>query len=182
MPGGIPNLVYTCEPWEVDLGRRELRSRGTPVALGNRAFEIVEALARAGGQLVTKDELMERLWPGAVVGDNTLHVHISAVRKAFGPDRGMLKTSPGRGYRLVGGWTLRHGEAAEMMPVPQPARQFAELLPTNFPPIVTRLVGRSMAVQRVRDLVSAHRVVTLTGPGGIGKTALAMTAVGDLLA
>ena len=138
MPGAVPNLVYTCEPWEVDLGRRELRSRGTPVALGNRAFEIVEVLARAGGQLVTKDDLMERIWPGAIVGDNTLHVHMSAVRKALGPDRGMLKTSPGRGYRLVGDWTVRHGEATEgRRPYPSRAPS-AERPPTNFPAIVSQ--------------------------------------------
>src|SRR5262249_4751501 len=136
----------------------------------------------AGGQLVTKDDLMERIWPGAIVGDNTLHVHISAVRKAFGSDRGMLKTSPGRGYRLVGGWTVQQGEATEATPVPRPRPQPAHRPSTNFPVIVTRLVGRSTAVQRVRDLVSAYRVVTLTGPGGIGKTALAMKAVSGLLA
>ena len=180
----IPSLVYTSEPWEVDVGRRELRSRGMPVALGNRAFEIVEVLAQAKGQLVSKDELMERIWAGAIVGDNTLHVHISAVRKAFGTDRGMLKTSPGRGYRLVGSWTVRHGEPAETMPLTQPQAipQPAERPPTNFPLIVTRLIGRSTAVQRVRDLVSAYRVVTLTGPGGIGKTALAVKAVSGLRA
>ena len=182
MSGGTPNLVYACEPWEVDVARRELRSGGTPVALGNRAFEIVEVLARAGGRLVTKDDLMERIWPGAVVGENTLHVHISAVRKALGTDRGMLKTSPGRGYRLVGDWKARHGEAAEALPAPQPRLQSGERPPTNFPLVVTRLVGRSMAVQRVHDLLSAYRVVTVTGPGGIGKTALAMKAVRDLLA
>jgi predicted ATPase/DNA-binding winged helix-turn-helix (wHTH) protein len=179
MPEADPNLVYACEPWEVDLGRRELRSRGTPVALGNRAFEIVEVLARAGGQLVTKDDLMERIWPGAIVGDNTLHVHIAAVRKAFGSDRRMLQTSPGRGYRLVGGWTAQRGEAAAVPP--QLRVESAERPPTNFPVIVTQLVGRSAAVQRVRDLVSAYRVATLTGPGGIGKTALAMKAVRGLL-
>src|SRR5215813_12512406 len=181
MAGSLPNLVYACDPWEIDIGRRELRSRGMPVALGNRAFEIVEVLARAAGQLVTKDDLMERIWPGAVVGENTLHVHISAVRKALGSDRGMLKTSPGRGYQLLGGWTVRHGEAAEAQPTRRQPPQSAERPLTNFPVIVTRLVGRSMAVQRVHDLVSAYRVVTLTGPGGIGKTALAMKAVRDLL-
>ena len=183
MHGATQNPVYTCGPWEVDLGRRELRSRGTPVALGNRAFEIVEVLARAGGQLVTKDDLMEHIWPGAIVGDNTLHVHIAAVRKAFGSDRGMLQTAPGRGYRLVGSWAVQHGEeASEAALVLQPRARSAERPATNFPVVVTRLVGRSAAVQRVRDLVSAYRVVTLTGPGGIGKTALAMKAVRDLLA
>lgn len=177
MSGASPNLVYTREAWEVDLARRELRSRGTPVALGGRAFEIVEVLAQAEGQLVTKDQLMERIWPGAIVGDNTLHVHISAVRKAFGSDRGMLKTSPGRGYRLVGGWTARQGGGADGLVMPQPRLRAAQGLTTTFPVTAIRLVGRSTAIQRVRDLVSAYRVVTLTGPGGIGKTALATKAV-----
>lgn len=181
MPASVQNLVFTCGPWEVDLGRRELRSSGAPVALGNRAFEIVEVLARAAGQLVTKDDLMERIWPGAIVGDNTLHVHIAAVRKAFGSDRAMLQTAPGRGYRLVGGWSGQRSEATEA-PSPLPRREPPTERPaTNFPVVVTRLVGRSTAVQRVRDLVSAYRVVTLTGPGGIGKTALALKAVRDLL-
>ena len=181
MPEAGPNLIYTCEPWEVDLGRRELRSRGTPVALGNRAFEIVEVLVRARGQLVAKDDLMERIWPGAIVGENTLQVHISAVRKALGSDRGMLKTSHGRGYRLAGSWTVQHSEAIEAPPIPQPPPPSAERPPTNLPAIASQLVGRTTAVQRVHDLVSAYRVVTLTGPGGIGKTALALKAAGDLL-
>ncbi|MBV8653246.1 MAG: winged helix-turn-helix domain-containing protein, partial [Alphaproteobacteria bacterium] len=182
MPGATPNLVLACEPWEIDLGRRELRSHGTPVTLGSRAFEIVEVLAKAGGDLVTKDDLMDRVWPGATVGDNTIHVHISAVRKALGSDRGMLKTAPGRGYRLVGGWTVQQGDPSVVPPVLPPPPQSAARPPTNFPVIVTQLIGRSTALQRVRDLVSAYRVVTLTGPGGIGKTVLAMKAVRALLA
>jgi predicted ATPase/DNA-binding winged helix-turn-helix (wHTH) protein len=176
------NLVYVCKHWEVDPGRRELRSHGTPVALGNRAFEIIEALARAEGQLVTKDDLMERIWPGTIVGENTLQVHISAVRKALGPDRSMLKTSHGRGYRLLGDWIVRRGEAAGTPAVPRPRPPSAERPPTNLPAIVTPLIGRSAAVQHVRDLVSAYRLVTLTGPGGIGKTTLATKVARDLLA
>jgi predicted ATPase/DNA-binding winged helix-turn-helix (wHTH) protein len=183
MPSAVPNLVYTREPWEIDLSRRELRSRGTPVALSNRAFDIVEILAQAEGKLVTKDDLMEQLWPGAIVGENTLHVHISAVRKALGSDRDMLKTSPGRGYRLIGGWSVRERERIEAPPVPHVHVLQAATRPlTNFPVLVTQLVGRSPAVQRVRDFLSAYRVVTLTGPGGIGKTALAVKAVRGVLA
>lgn len=182
MLGPIPNVVYAYEPWELDLGRRELRSRGTPVVLGHRAFEIVEVLAQARGQLVTKDHLMERIWRGVTVGDNTLRVHIHAVRKALGPDRDMLKTASGQGYRLIGNWTVQPGEATEAPPVLQPRPQASDRPPTNFPALVSRLVGRSTEVQRVRDLVSAYRVVTMTGPGGIGKTVLALKAARGLLA
>lgn len=131
--------------------------------------------------MVTKDDLMARVWPGVIVGENTIQVHMSAVRKALGADRGMLKTSHGRGYRLVGEWTARHEEATEAALVPQLRFTSAERPSSNFPAIVTELVGRSTAVQRVRDLISAYRTVTLAGAGGIGKTVLALEAVRALI-
>jgi predicted ATPase/DNA-binding winged helix-turn-helix (wHTH) protein len=174
------NLVYACDQWEIDLGRRELRSRGIPVPLGGRAFEVVRVLVQSAAVLVTKDQMMERVWPSATVGDGTLHVHISAVRKALGQDRALLKTVSGRGYRLLGSWmpqqrdaTAAQVQSSRTPPVASPAN--------NFPPIINRLVGRAAACQFVRDLVSAYRVVTLTGLGGIGKTVLAIKAVRYLL-
>src|SRR3979490_3233889 len=100
-------MVSESGEWEVDLARRELRARGVPVPIGSRAFEIVEVLVQSAGELVSKNELMDRVWPGATVEDNTLQFHISAIRKALGQDRGMLKTASGRGYRLLGAWTSR---------------------------------------------------------------------------
>jgi predicted ATPase len=176
------NLVYACDQWEIDLGRRELRSRGIPVPLGGRAFEVITVLVQSASEFVTKDHLMERVWPGATVGEGTIHVHISAVRKALGPDRGLLKTASGRGYRLLGSWTPQQREETAA-PVYSPLPRTSEAPPANnFPPLITRLVGRAAAAQFVRDLVSAYRVVTLTGPGGIGKTSLAVKAVRYLLA
>jgi predicted ATPase/DNA-binding winged helix-turn-helix (wHTH) protein len=181
MSEATANLVYACDQWEIDLGRRELRSRGIPVPLGGRAFEIVTVLVQSASELVTKDDLMERVWPGATVGEGTLHVHISAVRKALGPDRALLKTASGRGYRLLGSWTPQQREGTAP-PVYSPLPRRSGALPaSNFPPLVTRLIGRTAAAQLVRDLVSAYRVVTLTGPGGIGKTSLAIKAVRYLL-
>jgi len=141
------NLVYACEQWEVDLGRRELRSRGIPVPLGGRAFEIVTVLVQSATELVTKDHMMERVWPGAVVGEGTLHVHISAVRKALGQDRAMLKTVSGRGYRLLGSWTSQQREASAA-PVYSPLTRTSGAPPANnFPPLITRLIGRAAAAQ-----------------------------------
>jgi predicted ATPase/DNA-binding winged helix-turn-helix (wHTH) protein len=175
------NLVYAYEQWEIDLGRRELRSRGIPVPLGGRAFEIVTVLVQSAAQLVTKDHMMERVWPGAIVGEGTLHVHISAVRKALGQDRAMLKTVSGRGYRLLGSWTPQQREGTAAAVYSSLTRTSETPPANNFPPFVTRLIGRAAAAQFVRDLVSAYRVVTLTGPGGIGKTSLAIKAVRYLL-
>lgn len=175
------NLIYACEQWEIDLGRRELRSRGIPVPLGGRAFEVITVLVQSASEFVTKDHLMERVWPGATVGEGTIHVHISAVRKALGPDRGLLKTASGRGYRLLGSWTPQQREMTAA-PVYSPLTRPSGAPPANnFPPLITRLIGRAAACQFVRDLVSAYRVVTLTGPGGIGKTSLAIKAVRYLL-
>src|SRR5882762_11363957 len=167
-------LVYESGEWEVDLARRELRARGVPVPIGGRAFEIVEVLVRSAGEIVTKTDLMGRVWPGAVIEDNTLQFHISAIRKALGPDRGMLKTASGRGYRLLGGWTFRQERtSSEDSTNRQPVRNPVEPFQTNLPVAASELIGRTTAVQHLRDLLSAYRVVTLTGPGGIGKTRLA---------
>jgi DNA-binding winged helix-turn-helix (wHTH) protein len=104
--------VYASGDCEIDLARRELRILGTTVPVGGRAFEIIEVLAQSAGELVTKDELMDRIWPGAVVMENTLYVHTAAVRKALGPHRGLLKTVSGRGYRLLGDWIVRRQDVA----------------------------------------------------------------------
>jgi len=99
------------------------------------------------------------------------------------PYRTMLKTESGRGYRLLGTWAVRdHGSGAAPIGL-QELRPSDESPATNFPPIVTSLIGQSAAaLLLLRDLVSAYRVVTLTGPGGIGKTTLAIEVARHLLA
>ena len=168
------SLVYESGRWQVHLGRRELLASGVAVPIGARAFEIIEVLVQSANELVTKNDLMDRIWPGALVGENTLQVHISAIRKALGQDRAMLKTASGRGYRLLGTWAPRQPSSrpalvtSPLAPEPAPAN--------NFPLIAGRLIGRAAAARHVRDLVSAYRTVTLTGAGGIGKTSLAIEA------
>jgi TolB-like protein len=88
-----------------DLGRRELWCDGAPVRLGSRALDVLSALAAAKGNVVTKDELLARVWPGLVVEENNLQVQVSALRKALDEDKSgqsYLVTVPGRGYRLIG--------------------------------------------------------------------------------
>jgi non-specific serine/threonine protein kinase len=120
--------VYASGECEIDLVRRELRILGSPVPVGGRAFEIIEILAQAAGELVTKDELMNRIWPGAIVMENTLAVHAAAVRKALGPYRSWLKTETRRGYRLLGSWTVRRQD------VTRPPVGLQKMRPSGQPP------------------------------------------------
>src|SRR5262245_55741420 len=90
--------------FRLDLGRRELTRNGAPVRLTGRALDLLCVLAAAGGELVSKDTLLSRVWPGVVVEENSLQVHISALRRALetGDNRdNLLVTVHGRGYRLI---------------------------------------------------------------------------------
>ena len=81
--------------------RRELRADGVAVEVGSRAFDVLMVLIEARGALVTKDEIIARVWPDTVVEENNLVVQISALRKALGQSRDLIRTVPGRGYRFV---------------------------------------------------------------------------------
>jgi DNA-binding winged helix-turn-helix (wHTH) protein/TolB-like protein/tetratricopeptide (TPR) repeat protein len=80
---------------------RQLLAHGERVALGKRALDILSVLAGARGEIVTKDELLEAVWPGVTVEENALQVHIVSLRKALGPDWGRIETIRGVGYRLA---------------------------------------------------------------------------------
>jgi DNA-binding winged helix-turn-helix (wHTH) protein len=88
--------------FRVLLRRRQLLAEGVPVELGTRAFDLLLVLLEADGSLVTKEDLLERVWPGIVVSEENLKVQISALRKALGSDRDLIRTEFGRGYRFTG--------------------------------------------------------------------------------
>jgi adenylate cyclase len=96
--------VVNLGSFQLDLGRRQLLRDQEPVRLGSRALDILCVLASAAGALVSKDELMEQVWPGRIVEENNIEVHVSALRKALddgSAEPGAIVTVPGRGYRLV---------------------------------------------------------------------------------
>ncbi len=180
MPEQGQDLVYESAGWEVDLVRRELRACGVPVRLGGRAFSILAVLVESAGELVTRDEIMARVWPSVIVEENTLDGHISAVRKALGSNRETLKTSFGRGYRLVGGWMTRQQSPSTDSVLLDPARMLAKPFQTNVSGATSEVIGRTVAVKQLQELLSTYRAITLTGPGGIGKTTLALEVARSL--
>src|SRR6202790_1405832 len=82
--------------------RRELLAEGRPLELGGRAFDLLMALIEASGAVVSKDALMERVWPNRVVEENSLQAQIAALRRAFAADRDLIRTIAGRGYQFTG--------------------------------------------------------------------------------
>jgi predicted ATPase/DNA-binding winged helix-turn-helix (wHTH) protein len=178
MPEQGQALVYACAEWEIDLVRRELRLQGLAVPLGGRAFEILAELTKSAGDLVTKGDLLQRVWPGVFVEEIALRVHIAAIRKALGSDRDLLETTIGRGYRLRGVWRARSESDSLGSP---PSESYADFPAANIPVATSGLIGRAAILPHLQGLLSAYRVVTLTGPGGIGKTALALDVARSLL-
>ena len=104
-------------PFCFDLGHSKLSFRGAPISLGSRALEILRVLVLAKGNVVSKDRLLDEVWPGLVVEENNIQVHISALRKEL--DRrtdgeSFIVTVPGRGYRLVGLERLAEADPSEV--------------------------------------------------------------------
>ena len=96
----------TFGPFRLDIERRLLFRAGAPVPLRSRGSDILCVLAASPGKVVTKEDLMDQVWPSLNVGENTIQVHVSALRKALGEDIGgqrFIVTVPGRGYRFVAG-------------------------------------------------------------------------------
>jgi DNA-binding winged helix-turn-helix (wHTH) protein len=157
--------------------RRELLADNRPIQLGGRAFEVLMALIEASGAVVSKDALIDRAWPNQSVEENNLHVQISALRNALAADRDLIRTVAGRGYQFTGQIRVPSGrsDGRENLGAPSVAAERPRP-PTNLPEPVSELIGRDVELQEILSLAAAHRLVTLTGAGGIGKTRLGLEA------
>jgi len=87
--------------FRVLLRQRLLLADGVPIELGTRAFELLLALLEANGSLVSKEQLLARVWPHITVAQDAVKVHVSALRKALGENRDFIRTEVGRGYRFI---------------------------------------------------------------------------------
>jgi predicted ATPase/DNA-binding winged helix-turn-helix (wHTH) protein len=163
--------------------RRELLADGRPIHLGGRAFDVLMALIGASGAaVVSKKTLMERVWPGRIVEENSLQAQISALRRAFAADGDLIRTIAGRGYQFTG--AIRRIPAGPHEQAGTKAAQTASTPsrpPTNLSEPFSELIGRDAELDEIVDLITSHRLVTLVGPGGIGKTRLSSEVAWRLL-
>jgi len=157
------------EGFSVDPHERQLLVDGVPVKIGARAFHLLMALMERCGRVASKNELLEIVWPGVIVEENTLQVHISTLRKLLGPQ--IIATVPGRGYRFTA--MPQSGEALAPEPALFPP---AHERPGNLPEALPALYGRDIELKELLRLIQTQRLVTLVGASGIGKTRLAQAA------
>lgn len=165
-PGG-PHQRCRFGPFELQLDERRLLKDGAAVALRPLAFDVLAALVDRAGHLLTKDELLQRVWGGVIVEENTLQAHVSALRKVLGAD--VIATVSGRGYRF----TLDVAMAAA------PARSSLRAA-GNLPQQLTSFIGREREIAQIKQWLACTRLLTLTGAGGCGKTRLALQVAGDV--
>jgi predicted ATPase/DNA-binding winged helix-turn-helix (wHTH) protein len=168
-------------PFVLNPTQRVLLRGDRPVRLGSRAREILICLVERAGTVVSKNELIKRVWPHTVVEEGTLRVHIASLRKILGEGRTQTQTQyvenvTGHGYRFVATVTRaaepeHDGESVRVLLGPVSIEQ----TPAVCAP-VTRLIGRKDVVAMITDQLQRRRLMTLVGPGGMGKTTVAWAA------
>ena len=99
MARDVPTNEYRFGRFAVQPAERRLLAEDQCISVGSRAFDVLVALIDRAGHLVTKEELIERVWPNLVVEENNLQVQVAALRKILGPET--IATIPGRGYRFT---------------------------------------------------------------------------------
>ena len=159
-------------PFELSIAERILRREDKVLPLGGRALDILIYLAERPGEVIAKQELMDRVWSDVTVEEGSLRVHVAAIRKALGDGQfgnRCIANIKGRGYSLVGtvfppaGNTESRNERSQQQ--------------GKLPARSLMMIGRETVVSEVSDKLRNERLLTLLGPGGIGKTTIAL-AVG----
>jgi len=155
-------------PFRLLTDQRLLLEGEKPVRLGSRALDILVALVEHPGQVVGKNELIARGWPNTIVEESNLKFQISALRRTLGGGNRYLLNVPGRGYCFI----------APVTRTEQPKSVAPQATATeaghNLPAHLTRLIGRDDTVSRLARQLAAQRLLTIVGPGGIGKTSVAL--------
>lgn len=164
-------------PYRIYPDQRLVMEADQPVRLGRRAMDILLILLEHAGNVVSKQTLIAGVWPNSVVEDINLRVHMAALRKALGDGQAgqrYIVTVAQRGYSFVAPYSLEHLEQPATHPAPTPGGH-------NLPLRRTRMIGRQSLVDNLVTQLPRQRFITLVGPGGIGKTTVALRVAEQLI-
>jgi predicted ATPase/DNA-binding winged helix-turn-helix (wHTH) protein len=168
--------VLSFGPFELSIGNRLLTNGAKVVPLGARAMDLLIALVEQANKVVGRRTLIERVWPMRGAEQVSLRVHISALRKALDqsdPGRRYIANVPGRGYSFVVPVTsLSSPTSGDLDPSSR----------SRLPARLMRMLGRRAALTAIQLKLTEQRFVTIVGPGGIGKTTLAVAAAHEMSA
>jgi predicted ATPase/DNA-binding winged helix-turn-helix (wHTH) protein len=172
-----PEQAVHFGPYRVYPGQRLVMEADQPLRLGRRAMDILLILLEQAGNVVSKQQLIARVWPNSVVEDINLRVHMAALRKALGDGQAgqrYIVTVAQRGYSFVAPHSLEQAGQA-----PEPARTASSR--HNLPVRRTRMIGRQTLVDNLMEQLPQQRFITLVGPGGIGKTTVALRVAEQMI-
>jgi DNA-binding winged helix-turn-helix (wHTH) protein len=174
----FPEEVLSFGPFSLFVTGRQLKRADEPVPLGGRAFDLLIALTKRAGEVVSYNELTSIAWPNVTVDDGNLRVQIAALRKALNDGEAgarYISNVAGRGYSFV-------APVSNSATRPTTAEGNADgELPRKLPPRLARMVGRDDVVRAVSEQLIMGRFVSIVGPGGIGKTTVAISVAYSLL-
>src|ERR1700726_2142931 len=174
-----PKDVLSFGPFSLFVAARLLKKGDEPIPLGGRALDILIALAERPGEVVTRKDLISTVWPDVTVEEANLRFQIAALRKALGDGRDgarYISNISGRGYCFVAPVT-RSG-AEQLVPVTGIAT--SERV-QKLPPRLARMVGRDDTVRALTQQLQMWRFVSIVGPGGVGKTTVAISVAHALI-
>jgi predicted ATPase/DNA-binding winged helix-turn-helix (wHTH) protein len=163
--------TFSFGPFQLSTSERQLTRDGVRIGIGARAFDILVALLTCPNEVVSKSDLMRQVWPGITVDEVSLRFHIAGLRRALGDGQGgihYISTTPGQGYSFIAPVSRATSYAAAAVSEGIEANIDARL------PTPTAIVGRGGDIARLSSYLAASRFVTIAGPGGIGKTSLAV--------
>lgn len=176
--------VISFGPYRLILAQRLLLRDEKRVDVGSRALDILIALAEAAGEVVGHRQLMARAWPNVVVGEGSLRVTIAELRKVLGDGqngRRYIANVTGRGYCFVAPVdrsTAQPSASTPPLPLTSEPRPVAK---HKLPAQLARMVGRDGTVEVLSMLLASRRFVSVVGPGGMGKTTVAISIAHALL-